>query len=728
MHTPSASLWSPTWRSPFQTHQYEPLYLANGTFGGMLDLSGVTMDLWASQLGAVPVGDAADAPWFPVTALRTQAYFRNATFRAAKSWVGATGIKLDDARFTADAAMPHWAQVYHNEQTLDLAAGVATTRGVLTTGCQAAVEPGFAPERTLPFTTRVVFLKDSALAAWEITADADTDIHFDPETVAEERFNLDVTGTGITRLGNALRCHLELRQEVSPPVTSGEAIVYRIQPHLGRAYEVHIRAPGATLQVLGGRPGWCARGQLVVFLEIRPEGLLPAKASPAQAQDQATAAPQTFAAILAEQAQRWGALWAASDITLPASEALWQERYRASLFQVAQSMGDGPTHPGGLSKPMAHYWRGCFHDTDTYFCGALLIAGAAAEARKHLDFRWRTLPQAQAIVRSEGQPGASYPWQVDPNGRGHPCHTPVNGAIIAVEAWHQHGFHGDDPSLTQALGILGETLDYLGTLLSAEGGLRSGPIMTFSENLKAEDPTEVRIALRSVAASWLAAAARAEVVDAKRAALAQRILDQLPLPVATDGTYTLSVGSDPLYLRCPSVTLGAFPLHHVAADARLAATFEKELSRILSLFAWLPHQASVVASLLQRREGPASAAGILRHADAFYKTWHAVDEWENRRTARAAVFVTGAGGFCLAIQHLLLAEDTLGTVAVFPSTPAAWQDVSFRDLRTRSGWRISAQLKGGAVVVLEAQPQHERATPELRVCLPDGSERRFLRP
>ena len=46
--------WKITWESAFQTHQYEPIYLANGSFGGMLDLSGATMDLWSSRIGSVP--------------------------------------------------------------------------------------------------------------------------------------------------------------------------------------------------------------------------------------------------------------------------------------------------------------------------------------------------------------------------------------------------------------------------------------------------------------------------------------------------------------------------------------------------------------------------------------------------------------------------------------------------------------------------------------------------
>ena len=564
----------------------------------------------------------------------------------------------------------------------------------------------------------MLFLKDSPLAVFEIVAAPEAEILFVPESVPEERFVLDVTSVGIMRLGNALTCDLVLRQDISAPVVTSEAITWTAHPVGGSPYRVRVRAAGsATATTLHGRPGWLARGRLTVLVEILPDGV-PADPLP----------PRDFPTLAAEQAARWARVWSASSVDLPAGEELWQERYRASLFQVAQSMGDGPTHPGGLSKPLTPYWRGCFHDTDTYFCRALCTAGLLSEARRHLDFRTSTLPQARAHAASHGRSGVMFPWQVEADGGGDACDVPINSAIIACEAWHQHGFHGDDTSLAQALDILDGVLDHLGDLLADGGGLTPGPIMTFSETMFSEDPTEVRVALRAVAEAWLAASARSERDDPRRAALAQRMLASLPLPLADDGSYVFADGGDPAYLRCPSVTLGLFPLHHLAPDDRLEATFAKELARILLLFAWLPHQASIVAALCGRSAGPSGAAALLRQEEVFVKPWYAVDEWENRRTARAAVFVTAAGGFCLAIQHLLLAERALGEAELFRACPSAWRTCGFTDLRTRSGWIVSARMEDGAVIRLEARPAHTRCTPILRLRLPDGSERQFVAP
>jgi hypothetical protein len=410
-------------------------------------------------------------------------------------------------------------------------------------------------------------------------------------------------------------------------------------------------------------------------------------------------------AFFAEQERRWASFWVASAIELPADEALWQQRYHASLFNVAQSVGEGPTHPGGLSRPMLPYWFGCFHDTDTYFCRALLESGRTEQAAQHLAYRHRGLGEARAMAQRLGRSGAFYPWQTDARGRGDTHDVPVNGAILAVEAWHHFAYGREPEARAKAAEIVGETLRNLWD--HVEDGatplrLKARELMTFSETMTSEDPTEARVALRAVAAAWLAAGGGDAELDAR----ARRALAELELPVGEDGAYRLTAPGDaePAYMRCPSVILGSFPLHALPADATLARTFEKELARIVFLFAWLPHQASVVASQLGRRRGPASAAGLLRAADSFYKPWHAYDEWENRRAARAANFVTAAGAFATAMHHMLVAETRPGVWTLFAGAPEEWADVAFRGLVTRAGWRVTARRAGGNVTEVEAEP------------------------
>ena len=691
--------------SAYEDHGYEPVYLGNGCVGGMVDLSGVTADWWSSRIGASIEGGTAGV-LYPVTALRTQVVFRNAAWARDGLWAGRSGIFCADARYTSDPSMPHRPQVYGVTQRLDMRAGVLSTEGVLYLGSEAAWRAGLAPERGVRFTVRAAALKDSEWVGFEVRADGDAEIAFLPERVTEERLTLGGKAKGAHKLGNEINCDLRLKQAVSALVEEPGRIAWSGEPEGGEAYRVELRG-GETLAEFGAGAALAGRGRIFVAVRVRPgtteDGEVPEWTRSAEA-------------FFGEQARRWAEFWAASAVTLPADEALWQQRYHASLFNVAQSVGDGPTHPGGLSRPMLPYWFGCFHDTDTYFCRALLESGRGEQAERHLRYRHRGLGEARAMAKREGRSGALYPWQTDMNGRGEAHDVPVNGAILAVEAWHHFAYARRPEVRVMAREIVGQTFRNLWDHVE-EGAtplrLKARAIMTFSETMKAEDPTEARVALRAVATAWLTAGGGDAELDAR----ARRVLAELTLPMDEDGAYRLGAAGDvePAYMRCPSVTLGSFPLHVLAADEVLARTFEKELARIVFLFAWLPHQASVVASQLGRREGPASAAGLLRAADSFYKPWHAYDEWENRRAVRAANFVTAAGGFATAMHHLLIAETRAGVWTLFAGAPATWSEVAFSGLVTRAGWRVSARRTGGRVVEVAAEPVGVEAAAEFAV-------------
>lgn len=698
--------WIVSWRSPFQTHHYEPLYLANGGFGGMLDLSGATMDLWSSEIAAVPsAGELHGAPLAPVTALRTQVFFRNAHFRKQGFWIGSTGIHCTDPRYTADPSMPHLPQVYDCHQQLDLRAGIAETTGTLFLGSLASLHSGSRPERAIPFKTRVIFLKDSPVAGFVIEADAE--MLFVPEPILHEVFALKGRAKGILRVGNEIDCALELHQTVIAHEAAEGCITYTIQPNGQPPYRVRVSSPGCRVESVAGLPGLLAEGRAFFLVEILPEG-------------RESEAPTDAESFEDEQRRRWAAFWQSSDVCLPASESLWQQRYRASLFYVAQSMGRGAIQPVGLSKPMLPYWFGCFHDTDTYFCRPLLETGHFEEAQRHLDYRHRSLAPARLFAARENRSGALYPWQADSSGRGPSGEIPMNSAIIACEAWHQFRFSGDPAAAAKSAEIVAEIFANLCDLLdfsSEPVAVRPLEMMTFSETMTTKDATEARIAFRAVAAA-LADLANHHPVASDLIERARRILAELDLPRDADGAYLFCPDGTPEYQRCPSLTLGGFPLHHLPADPALAASLDDELARTVFLFAWLPHQASVVTSQLGRREGPTGAAALLRGADAFYKPWHAYDEWENRRAVRAANFITAAGGFATALHHLLVAETSPGVWSLFPATPSDWRDVSFRDLRLRCGWTVSATLADGLTTRFEARPTHAHAAPDVRFRLP----------
>ncbi|MEX0324938.1 MAG: hypothetical protein AB3N33_02495 [Puniceicoccaceae bacterium] len=705
----SSPLPTLTWESPLQTNAYEPLYLANGTFGGMLDLSGSTMALWSSEIGVRSSAPETEEELWPITCLRTQVFYRNAYWREADFWIGNTGIHCKDPLYEPHDSMPHIAQVYQTRQSLNLEAGLATTEGVLYPGSQAGLEAGLQPERSIPFKTRIAFLKDSTVMGIEISANADTEILFLPELVLEEIFQVNNTGSGIATLGNRLDYHLEFQQSIIDQTTGSRKIEYTVQPDGDLAYQVIVECADAELDELKGWKGFRKQGSLFCTVQIVPGSKSPEEELPHGAE-----------AFFSLQAERWHNFWKGFNIQLPKSEQLWQERYYTSLFYVAQSMGDGAINPVGLSKPMLPYWHGCFHDTDTYFARPLLETGHFAEANRHLRYRHRTLPRAIELAEGQNRSGAWYPWQTDHRGDGELIDVPINTAIIAVEAWHHflHTRKEEDRDMARPIlaGVLKNLLDHV-DFNQQPMTLKEDPIMTFSEVMKGIDPTEVRLSIRALAAALLSAGHE----DADLLATCRQVLDELKIPESSEEGYLFSGLHNPQYMRNSSVTLGSFPLHHLPANDKLGKAYDRELANLVSLFAWIPYQVSVVGSQLQRKEGPTSGIEIMRQADSYFKgPWHAFDEWENRRTVRAAIFVTSAGGFCTALHHLLLAETAPAIWSLWAGVPDEWKDLSFNNIHTRAGWVVSATRKNGKTVNWEARPVSEAADPEFNLMLDEG--------
>jgi len=694
------------WKSNYEDYTYEPLYLANNTFGGLLNLSGTDLNLWSANIvGSPDEPEGHHGVQFPVTALRTQVYYQSPYYRQHKFLVSNAAILCDEPIYTSNPSMPHKASIYQNAQSLDLTRGVAETSGTLYLGSLSSLEAEPASERAIQFKSEVVFLKESATLSMKITANpVGTEIILDPVLVLEDAFSIRNSGNSIYSMGNEMQANIVVQQSVLHSQTSDREIIHILRPNGGEVYSIRIRTRTGEVGQLNDKAVIKAMDLLEATIEIFPNCDLRQSAREAPA--------SSHAAILAEQSKRWAQFWQTSRVTLPPSEALWQERYQTSLFYVAQSVSDGPTHPVGLSQPMLPYWYGSFHDTDTYFCRPLLEAGHFKLASLNLDYRHRTLARAREIAAENKQAGALYPWEADPHGNGEAHLVPLNQAIIAAEAWHQFCHRGDARAAEQAMAICEAIFENLIQVLDHQKGrlvLSDTTRSTFSETVDAPHAGEVYLALRATAEAYLALSQHCPAT-ARLTEIAEKILVELLLPIhSEDDSYAIIRDKDPEYMRCPSLTLGAYPLRHLPTDARMSRTFDKELSKIVSVFAWMPHQLSCVASRIGRREGSSSAYQLLKEADRFYKTWHAYDEWENRRTVRAKIFVTAAGGFCTALHHMLLAQTDAHTLSLFHGIPPHWSDGSFENLTSALGWTVSATLKGGAVTRLRARPSYPDA-------------------
>lgn len=148
----------------------------------------------------------------------------------------------------------------------------------------------------------------------------------------------------------------------------------------------------------------------------------------------------------------------------------------------------------------------------------------------------------------------------------------MNAAIIPREACFQAMMSGEADARAMAGEIVEETLRYLLSFTEeVDGtiGLKPEPLGTFSEIMRLSHPTEAVLALRAVAESLLLLRK-----DSALARTADRILKEMIPDLAEDGGLRIAPDGDPEYMRCPSVTLGGFPLH-VERDAdRMGASLD----------------------------------------------------------------------------------------------------------------------------------------------------------
>ncbi|MEU7138019.1 discoidin domain-containing protein [Nocardia sp. NPDC046473] len=142
----------------------------------------------------------------------------------------------------------------------------------------------------------------------------------------------------------------------------------------------------------------------------------------AAAQDAAQrAARQGWPELLAGTAAQWRSLWR-GDIEIPGSADLqaWARGALYSLYSSTNSQQDNSISPVGLSSD--NYAGAVFWDADIWmFPGLLQLAPDLA--RSVVDYRFKTLPAAQANAQQLGYRGAFYPWTSESRGALAECHS-----------------------------------------------------------------------------------------------------------------------------------------------------------------------------------------------------------------------------------------------------------------------------------------------------------------
>jgi maltose phosphorylase len=118
---------------------------------------------------------------------------------------------------------------------------------------------------------------------------------------------------------------------------------------------------------------------------------------------------QTYADVLAQNQAYWANFWAKSDITIDGDPDT-QQGIRFCIFQMQQTYRgviDG-ANIGAKGLTGEAYNGNAFWDTETYCLPFYLFSNPKA-AKSLIDFRYKTLPQAQARAKDLDCAGACYP-------------------------------------------------------------------------------------------------------------------------------------------------------------------------------------------------------------------------------------------------------------------------------------------------------------------------------
>ena len=201
------------------------------------------------------------------------------------------------------------------------------------------------------------------------------------------------------------------------------------------------------------------RGQVYLAIVTSEEDPSPLAAARRKVDE---AAAQGYEALLARHRAQWGKFWAKSYIQIP--EDYLENLYYTTLYQLAVSSRGAypPPHCGGLwfwnrdVRRWGHYYhwdlQQQYWPVDACNHGEL--------ARPYLEFRFRTLPEAEKYARNvHNRGGAFYSDVTDRIGRGtihqNLMHVMTAGPQIAMDFWRHYLYTQDREFLrTQAYPVM----------------------------------------------------------------------------------------------------------------------------------------------------------------------------------------------------------------------------------------------------------------------------------
>lgn len=146
-----------------------------------------------------------------------------------------------------------------------------------------------------------------------------------------------------------------------------------------------------------------------VILHTDRDTTLPVETAWEHSMEALRAATQTYADVFASNRAYWADFWSRSDITIDGDPDT-QQGIRFCIFQMQQTYRgviDG-ANIGAKGLTGEAYNGNAFWDTETY-CLPFYLFSHPAAAKSLIDFRYKTLPQAQTRAKDLDCAGACYP-------------------------------------------------------------------------------------------------------------------------------------------------------------------------------------------------------------------------------------------------------------------------------------------------------------------------------
>lgn len=506
--------------------------------------------------------------------------------------------------------------------------------------------------------------------------------------------------------------------EYTPPIITNTS-----SAELQILTSIQETSEGSTYAVAAQRSPWSGETLISVAITRADAGADPLPL----AQAQASGDGHPYDQHLQRNIDWWKSFWAASSLTIPDADLQRHYDLCKYYYGAGSRRGSPPIPLQGLwtvDNGDLPPWKGDYHnDLNTQMTyAAYQTAGLFDQGLSFIDFNWSLLPRYRRFATEfYGVDGAVVPGVMTLDGSptagwGMYALSPTNSAWIA-QSFYLHWKYTNDATFLRDRAYpwcaeIGRAL--LAILKPDDHGHLKLPLSSspeiYDNSLRAWLPPNSNYDLSLL--RWLFNAL-AEMADAAgqqgspwRAALAQ--LD--PLDTETDAgssQHSLTFARGIPYReshRHFSHAMAIHPLGLISIEGspedRAVVNATLDTIEQHGTKQWCGYSFSWFSAMCARAGRSDKALDYLqkyRRAFTGPNGFHLNGDQSGTGLSDLTYRPFTLEGNFLAMQaiHEMLLQSWGGTLRIFPATPDAWPDASFRDLRAEGGFRVSAERKNG---------------------------------